>query len=130
MIKGLTHTGQYLQVTGGSPINPYIPPGGQSAGIVRYNTNMNTMEVYDGQNWKEISNCYASVSLTPDAESLLDWARKKREEEQAMWISNGDHPAVKAAKENFNRAKAEMMRAEDQLKATLILSKEDNESTS
>jgi hypothetical protein len=41
-----------------------------------------------------------------------------------MWISPEEHPAVRAAKENFNRAKSEMMRAEQQLKATVILSKD------
>jgi hypothetical protein len=123
MIKGIAHTGRYIQVTGGSPMNPYIPPGSQSAGMVRYNTNMNTMEVYDGQNWKEISNNYASVSLTPDAESLLDWARKKRDEELQLEALAKEHPAINIALDNLKKAKI-------QLDATIILSKEHDTSTS
>jgi hypothetical protein len=123
MIKGISHTGQYLQVTGGSPMNPYIPPGGQSAGMLRYNTNMNNVEVYDGQTWREISNGFATVSLTSEAESLLDWARKKRNEEMQIESLAKEHPAINIALDNLKKAKI-------QLDATIILSKEHDTSTS
>jgi hypothetical protein len=122
MIKGLNHSGRYLQVTGGSPMNPYIPPGGQSAGMLRYNTNMNMVEVYDGQTWKEVTS-YAYVALTGEAEALLDWARTKRDEELQMQSLAKDHPAVKIALDNLKKAKI-------QLDATIILSKEHDTSTS
>jgi len=121
MIKGLTHSGRYLQVTGGSPMNPYIPPGGQSAGMLRYNTNMNMVEVYDGQTWKEVSS-YANVSLTLEADALLDWARKKRDEEAQLEALAKEHPAINIALDNLKKAKT-------QLDATIILSKE-HETTS
>jgi multidrug resistance efflux pump len=104
-------------------MNPYIPPGGQSAGIVRYNTNMNVMEVYDGQNWKEISNSYANVSLTGEAEALLDWARRKRNEEAELEALAKEHPAINIALANLKKAKM-------QLDATIILSKEHDQTTS
>jgi hypothetical protein len=116
MIKGLTHSGRYLQVTGGSPMNPYIPPGGQSAGMLRYNTNMNMVEVYDGQAWKEVSS-YANVALTMEADALLDWARKKRDEEVQLEALAKEHPAINIALDNLKKAKI-------QLDATIILSKE------
>ena len=122
MIKGLNHSGRYLKVTGGSPMNPYIPPGGQSAGMLRYNTNMNMVEVYDGQTWKEVTS-YAYVALTEEAEALLDWARNKRDEELQMQSLAKDHPAVKIALDNLAKAKI-------QLDATIILSKEHDTSTS
>ena len=122
MIKGLTHSGRYLQVSGGSPMNPYIPPGGQSAGMLRYNTNMNNVEVYDGQTWRELSSNYASVSLTAEAEALLDWARKKRDEEIQLEALAKEHPAINIALDNLKKAKI-------QLDATIILSKE-HETTS
>ena len=122
MIKGLTHTGRYLQVNGGSPMNPYIPPGGQSAGMMRYNTNMNVVEVYDGQVWKEVSS-YASVGLTVEAEALLDWARKKRDEEMQIEDLAKEHPTINIALDNLKKAKI-------QLDTTIILSKEHDKSTS
>lgn len=123
MIKGISHTGQYLYVTGGNPMNPYIPPGGQSAGMLRYNTNMNNIEVYDGQVWKEMSSNYATVSMTPEAEALFDWVRKKRDEEIELEALAREHPAIKIALDNLKKAKI-------QLDATIILSKEHDTSTS
>jgi len=122
MIKGISNSGRYLQVTGGSPINPYIPPGGQSAGMLRYNTNMNTVEVYDGQVWKEVS-AYANIKLTEEAEALLDWAKKKQDEEKALETLAKEHPAINIAFDNLKKAKI-------QLDATIILSKEHEQSTS
>ena len=122
MIKGITQGGRYITVTGGNPTNPYILPGSQSAGMMRYNTNMNNVEVYDGQSWKEISS-YANISMTSDAEALLDWARKKRDEELSAQQLGEKHTAVKIALDNLEKAKL-------QLDATIILSKEHDTSTS
>ena len=122
MIKGISQGGRYINVVGGNPANLYISPGSQSAGIMRYNTNMNSVEVYDGQVWKELSNGFASVALTAEAEALLDWARKKRDEEMKLEALAREHPAIKIALENLERAK-------QQLDATIILSKE-HETTS
>ena len=108
MIKGISHSGRYLQVTGGNSINPYIPPGGQSAGMLRYNTNMNNIEVYDGQVWKEISSSYANVSMTLEAEALLDWARKKRDEEIELEALAKEHPAINIALANLKKAKMQL----------------------
>jgi hypothetical protein len=124
MIKGIGPTGKYMVISGGTPGTTYVSPGASGAGMLRYNTNMNCVEVNDGSVWKQIETSYASVGLNSEAESLLDWIKEKKREEEAMWVSPGDHPAVKIAKENFNKAKAEMMKAEQQLKATVILSKE------
>jgi len=122
MIKGISQGGRYITVTGGNPTNPYISPGSQSAGMMRYNTNMNTVEVYDGHSWKEIES-YAGISLTSEAETLLDWARKKRDEELQYKSLAESHPAVKIAMDNLEKAKL-------QLDATIILSKEHDTSTS
>lgn len=103
-------------------MNPYIPPGGQSAGMMRYNTNMNVVEVYDGQVWKEVSS-YASVGLTVEAEALLDWAREKRNEELEIKNLAKEHPTINIALDNLKKAKI-------QLDTTIILSKENEESTS
>jgi hypothetical protein len=123
MIKGITQGGRYITITGGSPINPYIPSGSQSAGMMRYNTNMNIVEVYDGSMWKEISSGYANVSMTVEAEALLDWARKKRDEEIQFEALAKEHPAINIALDNLKKAKI-------QLDATIILSKEHDTSTS
>ncbi len=75
--------GRYLTVStsGGSTyVNNYS--GAQGVGNIRYNTSNQNMEVYDGSNWVQLSPGYSTVSMTPEAESLLDWAREKKSEEE------------------------------------------------
>ena len=123
MIKGISASSQWITVTNGTAMNPYIPHGGQGAGIMRYNTISNNMEVYDGTSWKEISNTFATVDLNYEAQEALRWARAKMVEEAEIKRLAKDHPAVKIALDNLERAK-------QQLDATIILSKEHEETTS
>lgn len=117
MIKGISPQGRYMYVNGGSASTTYISPGSVGAGMLRWNPNMNAIEVNDGNMWKMLDMGYASVGLTPEAESLLDWAKKKMQEESEYNILAKDHPAIAIALENLNKA-------EQQLKATVILSKD------
>jgi len=125
MIKGIAHSGKYLTVTGGFPMNPYIPAGGQSAGMVRYNTNMNIMEVYDGSSWKSLSSESAVIKLDDTAIEAIDWVKKKMQEEEVLISLPSDHPAVKIARQHVNLAKQALKEAEEQLKITEILSKDE-----
>lgn len=93
--------GRYMQTTG-MPAAPYISPGTQGAGQVRYNTNSNIMEVWDGVTWKEISNNYVSIGLTSEAEMLLDWARDKRNEDIEFKALMELHPGVRDLKEKLD----------------------------
>ena len=102
MINGITPNGRYITVSGGSSSNPYISPGAVGAGMMRYNPNMNCIEVNDGNSWIRMAADYASVGLTPEAESLLDWAREKRSEEQHLQEMLEKYPGLKKAKENFD----------------------------
>lgn len=102
MIKGIASAGKYVTVSGGSSPMPYISPGAQSSGMVRYNTNSQNLEVYDGVAWITYAGSYSSVGLTPDAEALLDWAKEKREEELKIQTMTEKFPALKKAKENYD----------------------------
>lgn len=86
MIKTVNGSGRYIMVNGGYPATTYIntSSGYMNVGDVRYNTQMQRLEVYDGQMWLEINTSHASIGLTPDAEIALDWATKKRNEELAL----------------------------------------------
>ena len=84
MIKNITG-GRYLSVTGGAGstyVNNYN--GAQGVGNMRYNTSNQNIEIYDGANWIQMQSGYATISMTPEAESLLDWARQKRQEEMEL----------------------------------------------
>jgi hypothetical protein len=109
MIKGITSSGRYLNVSSGSPstyINSYS--GQVGVGNMRYNTSTQNTEVYDGSNWIALAGSFATVGLNPEAESLLDWARKKRDEE-LMWAGMAENnEAVKIALENLEKAKRQL----------------------
>lgn len=102
MIKSVNSSGRYIQTGGGIPLAPYFSPGAQGAGQLRFNTNSNNIEVWDGVTWKEISNNYASVGLTSEAESLLDWARTKRDEDVQLKTLMQSHPGLKDLKEKLD----------------------------
>jgi hypothetical protein len=81
------------------------------------------MEVFDGSSWITLNMGYAQVGLNNEAESLLDWARKKRDEEMEWQNLAASSEAVKIALENLEQAK-------HQLAITAHLAKEINETTS
>jgi hypothetical protein len=85
-----------MMVNGGTPATTYITsgPGYMNVGDLRFNTNTQNLEVYDGQIWRELNTSHASVGLTPDAEMALDWAMKKRIDEMALEQKAKDNPAI------------------------------------
>lgn len=106
MIKGINSSSQYITIQGGNPMQNYFSPGAQGAGQMRYNTTSNNVEVWDGVTWKEISTSYASVDLSYEAQSLLQWARQARDKELAREARIRSNPALKKAYEAIQRAEA------------------------
>jgi hypothetical protein len=123
MIKGINSSSRYITVSGGSPSNTYISPVSVGAGMIRWNPNMNCMEVNDGNMWKTLDMSYASVELTSDAESLLEWARKKRDKETTLYALAEKNSAVKIALDNLEQA-------QQQLEITAHLAREHEQTTS
>jgi hypothetical protein len=124
MIKSIAPSGRYVQVTGGiasTYVNGYS--GAQGLGNMRFNTSTQNMEVFDGSSWITLNMDHASVGLNGEAESLLDWARTKRDEEM-MWKSlANDNKAVKIALDNLEQARR-------QLDITAKLAREHEQTTS
>jgi hypothetical protein len=122
MIKGITQSGRYTMVSGGQSSGPYFNQSysaGQNlmVGQVRYNPSSQSMEAYDGSTWLQLGGSYASVGLTGEAESLLDWARDKRNEEFQWKALAEQHPAVADALESLRLA-------EERVKIVATLTKE------
>ena len=96
MIGNIVSSSSSIQVftNGGSNyINGYA--GSQGVGNIRFNTSNQSMEVYNGQNWQTLSLGSTSVSLSGEAESLLNWARQKRAEEEALEKLAETNPTIK-----------------------------------
>lgn len=106
MIQGINSSGRYLVVTGGTAPSNYISPGSVGAGMMRYNPNMNCIEVNDGSMWKQLGMSYATVELSPDAESILEWARTQRTLEMNRKTLIKNNPALQKAYEAIQRAEA------------------------
>ena len=121
MIKGINGS-NHVVVTGGNISGPHVNnySSNSMVGMVRYHNG--TLEVYDGITWLQISGSYATVDLSGDANSAISWTMLKMAEEAQLEKLAAEHPAVKAAYEN-------MKRASEQLKATIILSKDEEQTT-
>jgi hypothetical protein len=96
MIKTVNGAGRYVMVQGGFPATTYINTGSgyMNVGDVRFNTNAQTLEVYDGNRWVELQTNHASVGLTPDAESALDWALRKMREDLELEMLAKSNPTI------------------------------------
>ena len=125
MIKGIDSYGKYVSVMGGHPAATYVNgySGLQGVGNVRYNTTMQAFEVYDGNQWMTLSMTMAQVGLSGEAESLLDWARKKRDEETEWYKLASNSEAVRIALEQLEQAK-------QRLELTAILARDYEQTTS
>ena len=109
MIKNITPIGRYITVSGGNSstyVNGYS--GAQGVGNMRFNTSTQNMEVFDGNSWMTLNMDYASVGLNGEAESLLDWARQKRDEELAWESLAKENQAVKIALDNLEQARRQL----------------------
>ena len=84
MIKSIHSNSPFITVSGGNPGSTYIGNYSNNApgvGNMRYNPNNQNIEVYDGSTWIILSAHHANISLSDETVSLLEWARKKRDEE-------------------------------------------------
>ena len=122
MLKALTGLGHIVVMRGGQSL-PYISPGTRSSGAVRYNEHTANLEVYDGINWQQLTGEVPSIELSATASSAINWAINKMAEETEYKKLAADHPAVKIAMENLEKAK-------QQLDVTIILSKDNDKTTS
>jgi hypothetical protein len=120
MIKGLIGSAGIV-VQGGDTSVPYINQNitNPMQGMMRvWGTDM---QVFDGSSWMNLSTSYATVGLNSDTQSLLNWAREKRDEENKWYKLASSNEAVRIALEQLEQAKT-------RLELTAILSR-DHETT-
>jgi len=96
MIKSIHSSSPFLTISGGNPGSTYIGNfNGTGVGNMRYNPNSQNIEVYDGTTWIILSAHHATINLNDEAVSLLEWARKKRNEEFEIKQLAETNPAIK-----------------------------------
>jgi hypothetical protein len=103
MIKGLMG-GANVIVSGGNTSVPYVNQNTNNPmqGMIRvWGTDM---QVYDGSSWLNMSTSYATVDLSADAQSLLQWAREQKAREAEREARIKKNPALQKAYDNIKRA--------------------------
>ncbi len=118
MIKGIAPMGKYTVVSGGNTSVPYVNQNinNPMQGMIRINGT--DMQVLDGVGWTTMNTSYASVGLSPDAEVLLDWAKKKRDEEIEIDLLAAANPTIKNLLEQIKEK-------EDQIQMVMTLIKKE-----
>lgn len=101
MIKNISGLG-HITINGGQATYPYVSPGANGAGMVRYNSNMQQFEINDGNSWLTIAGAHPSIGLSPAAESAINWSIAKMAEEQRITELAQKYPAVKDLQEKLD----------------------------
>lgn len=105
MIKTI-NVGQGLSVNNGHASDPYISPGSVGAGQMRWNPNINCIEVNDGNMWKQLHWTMPTIELTPDVRATLAWAAQEQKRQLVREHRIKDNPALQKAYEAIKRAEA------------------------
>ena len=116
MIKGLATGSRYTVVSAGNTSVPYINQNTNNPiqGMLRISGS--DLQVFDGNSWIVMNSSYATVGLTPDAELLLDWARKKRDDELFLENLSKTNPTIKDLVEQIEQK-------QEQIEMVMILMK-------
>jgi IS4 transposase len=101
----LSTFGPFLSV--GINSNPYVGNNGPAAGMVRFNTNTQSFEAYDGSVWIRMA-VDQNISLTADAVEAIHWARRKLQQEEQLKKLADQHPGVADAVQQLQRASEQL----------------------
>jgi hypothetical protein len=103
MIKGLMG-GSNVIVSGGNTSVPYVSQNSTNPmqGMIRVWGS--DMQVFDGNTWMTMSTSYATVDLSPEAQTLLQWAREQKSRHAEREDRIKKNPALQKAWENIRRA--------------------------
>jgi hypothetical protein len=98
MVTHLIPNSKYVTITQyGAAGMPSVTRQNNSelVGTVRYDTDQGCLKVFNGINWHFIpAHSTANIGLTPEADQLLDWAKRKQQEELEFERQAKDNPAV------------------------------------
>lgn len=99
MLNGINTGGRYITVSGGNSTAYVAKSHNHNSfmqGDMRYDFDSQCMKVFDGQSWQMIVSGVATVDLSYEAQTLLDWARQKKDEEAILNKMSQEHPTIKS----------------------------------
>lgn len=106
------NSGRWMHVVPNA--TPYVNnySGQSGAGMMRYNTSINCVEITDGMSWHQYRPG-ATVDLSSDAQNALDWAYRKMQEEQRLSQLMAQHPGLRDLHERFQVMLALVQQSQD-----------------
>ena len=112
MIKGIT-VGSGIQINNNyvswpSFYNSVGSSGNSLVGQMRYNGSSQNIEVYDGSTWLTMSSSYPTIELSPEVQSIINWARMKMAEELRIKELAAKHPTVADALKAVEKAEEQV----------------------
>jgi len=96
--------GTNVIVSGGNTSVPYVSQNNANPmqGMLRIWGS--DMQVFDGNTWMNLSTSYATVDLSPESQTLLQWAREQKNKQADRETRIKNNPALQKAFENIKRA--------------------------
>ena len=112
--------GEYLDVTSNKGAQPYINKtnGQPMTGTMSYDPGSQQMKVYDGNSWLSLGGGSATVNLDPAAIGILNWAKKRMQEEAERERLAETNPTIKDLMDQIKHK-------EEQIKIVQTLIKEE-----
>lgn len=104
MIKHVYGNSRWVNVQPSGTSMPYINTSQPMAGMLRMNTAMNRLEVYDGMNWIQFGSD-VNLDLSEQAKQTLAWAYDKMGEERQLKELMDRHPGLKDLNDKFEMMK-------------------------
>jgi hypothetical protein len=98
MINSINTGGRWLTVTGGGSgvgVSKSYNSNTFMAGDMRYDLDAQCIKVFDGQTWQMLFGGSATIDLSYEAQALLDWAQRKKNEEMLLEKQAQENPAIK-----------------------------------
>jgi hypothetical protein len=105
MIKGINGSNGVV-VSGGNMAHPYTSTNSENPmqGVLRMRGT--DIQYMDNTSWMSLPTSYATVELSPEIQSLLDWVRTERNRSLQREQQIQKHPALKNAHDAIKRAEA------------------------
>jgi len=105
MIKQV-HPGKGINISNSYNSYPYISPGSNGAGMVRWNGSSNCFEVNDGAVWMKLQMSDPTIELSLNSIAAIEWALAQMYKERMREERIKNNPALQKAYEAIQRAEA------------------------
>jgi len=92
---GVLYGGPGITVSSNS--QTHVGKYGSHAGQIHYNTDSQSLEVYDGQTWIPIARDHVTIQVDDHTRSVLEWASRKMQEEQELDQLAKQYPVLEDA---------------------------------